>query len=614
MLICKKKLNFGDLSAMFLNHDGKLRVKDNVIDLKTCRDWMIKVSVTHNLPLKWVEYSAIRGFLKYLNPNIRFISRNTHASDVMKLYEYEKEKLKIRLSSVPGMLCLTSDLWTACTNSGYICLTAHFVDEECKLNSKILAFCSMPPPHSAPELAQKISDILMDWKIDRKIFSLTLDTAAANNVMVKLLKTRLQLQNSLLCNGEYFHVRCCAHILNLIVQEGLKVSSDALDKVRASIKYVKASEARMIKFKECARKVDIEFTTSLCLDVPTRWNSTYLMLASGIKYQRAFSMLECDDLAYKHCPTEDEWERGKVMCEFLEPFYDITTLISGSSYPTSNLYFMEVWNIARLLEKNSRSHDEVVKSMSLKMLSKFEKYWEEYSDILSMGAVFDPRMKLKLVEYCYSTLDPLSSEDKVYRLKMKLYILYDEYKKKSDDASLSKVSQPNGSCNSEVGESEFMEGVRRQEVGKLKMNPNVFVAYRSYRGATSEAKSALDVYLEDMTMDENAKLDLLKYWKDHSSNCPQLARMACDVLSIPITTIMEAEVATAGIKVLVEKLIDVLKEEYSQINGLSGDIRKLQKTLEMIEAYLSGAENKSITQHAVKMMRTMARIVSCVIH
>ena len=110
MLVCKKKPNFGDLSTMFLNHDGKLRVKDNVIDPKICRDWMIKISVTHNLPLRWVEYSAMRGFLKYLNPNIRFISRNTHASDVMKFYEFEKEKLKIRLNSVPGMLCLTSDL------------------------------------------------------------------------------------------------------------------------------------------------------------------------------------------------------------------------------------------------------------------------------------------------------------------------------------------------------------------------------------------------------------------------------------------------------------------------------------------------------------------------
>ncbi|XP_042019048.1 uncharacterized protein LOC121766879 [Salvia splendens] len=54
-----------------------------------------------------------------------------------------------------------------------------------------------------------------------------------------------------------------------------------------------------------------------------------------------------------------------------------------------------------------------------------------------MGAMFDPRMKLKLVEY-----DPLSSEDKVNRLKMKFYILYNELKKKGVDASLSKDPQP----------------------------------------------------------------------------------------------------------------------------------------------------------------------------
>ncbi|KAG6436347.1 hypothetical protein SASPL_101243 [Salvia splendens] len=131
---------------------------------------------------------------------------------------------------------------------------------------------------------------------------------------------------------------------------------------------------------------------------------------------------------------------------------------------------MEVWNIARLLEMNSRSHDEVVRSMSLLMKSKFEKYWEDYSDILSMGAVFDPRMKLKLVEYCYSTPDPLSSQDKVNRLKMKLYTLYDEYKKKMVDASLSKGPQSSGSSNHEVGEPKFIGG---GGVRKMKMNPNV---------------------------------------------------------------------------------------------------------------------------------------------
>ncbi|XP_042032433.1 zinc finger BED domain-containing protein RICESLEEPER 2-like [Salvia splendens] len=289
----------------------------------------------------------------------------------------------------------------------------------------------------------------------------------------------------------------------------------------------------MIKFKECARKVDIESTTSLCMDVPTCWNFTYLMLVGGIKYRRVFCMLECDDLAYKHCPTEEEWERGKVMSEFLEPFYEITNLFSGSSYPTSNLYFMEVWNIAQLLEMNSRSHDEVVRSMSLLMKSKFEKYWEDYSDIPLMGAVFDPRMKLKLVEYCYSTLDSLSSQDKVNRLKMKLYSLYDEYQKKSVDASSIKIPQSSGSSNSEVGESKFMEGGVRKE---LRMKSRVLVGYKSYKGLTSDTKSALDVYLEDLPMDEDVEIDLLKYWKEKSSRFGVLARMACDVLSIPITT------------------------------------------------------------------------------
>ncbi|XP_047954741.1 putative disease resistance protein RGA1 [Salvia hispanica] len=64
---------------------------------------------------------------------------------------------------------------------------------------------------------------------------------------------------------------------------------------------------------------------------------------------------------------------------------------------------------------------------------------------------------------------------------------------------------------------------------------------------------------------------------------------------------LTAAVLSVGIKILVEKLIDILKEEYSLFEGLNEDIRKLQKTLAMIEAYLSDADSKSITQQAVKI-------------
>jgi hypothetical protein len=107
----------------------------------------------------------------------------------------------------------------------------------------------MKPPHSGIELEATISECLKEWGIDKKIFSITLDNASSNDNMQDILKDHLSLQNSLLCNGEFFHVRCSAHILNLIVQDGLKVAHEAVAKIRESVRYVRGSDGRMIKFQ-----------------------------------------------------------------------------------------------------------------------------------------------------------------------------------------------------------------------------------------------------------------------------------------------------------------------------------------------------------------------------
>ncbi|XP_042027147.1 uncharacterized protein LOC121774319 [Salvia splendens] len=108
--------------------------------------------------------------------------------------------------------------------------------------------------------------------------------------------------------------------------------------------------------------------------------------------------------------------------------------------------------------------------------------------------------------------------------------------------------QSSGSSNHEVGEPKFIGG---GGVRKMKMNPNVLAGYKRHKGLTSDAKSALDVYLEDIPIDENAEIDLLKYWKDHSSsNFGVLARMACDVFSIPITTVLSESSFSIGAHVL----------------------------------------------------------------
>ena len=102
------------------------------------------------------------------------------------------------------------------------------------------------------------------------------------------MKTQLKLKQALLANGELFHVRCCTHILNLIVQNGLKELDGCISKIRESIKYVNGSQIRKQKFLEYVTHISLDARKSLRHDVPIRWNSTFLMLESSLYYRELF--------------------------------------------------------------------------------------------------------------------------------------------------------------------------------------------------------------------------------------------------------------------------------------------------------------------------------------
>jgi hypothetical protein len=45
-------------------------------------------------------------------------------------------------------------------------------------------------------------------------------------------------------------MRCAAHIVNLIVHDGLKEVDLSVKRVRAAVKYIRNGGSRMLKFKE----------------------------------------------------------------------------------------------------------------------------------------------------------------------------------------------------------------------------------------------------------------------------------------------------------------------------------------------------------------------------
>ena len=124
-----------------------------------------------------------------------------------------------------------------------------------------------------------------------------------------------------------------------------------------------------------------------------------------------------------------------MICELLRPFSEITDLISGSSYPTSNLYFNEVWKIECWLRAHANFSDPIICEMVKCMKLKFDKYWEEYSDILSIAAVFDPRLKFAYLEYCFSVLDQPSCKRRLAHVRSKIYKLFGAYKKNQRTSS-----------------------------------------------------------------------------------------------------------------------------------------------------------------------------------
>ena len=180
---------------------------------------------------------------------------------------------------------------------------------------------------------------------------MTLENASNNGAMMKLLKTHLLNKNMLISGGRMFHQCCAAHVINLICQVGLEYLDPMIIKIRESVKYIKSSAIRKEKFEEIVAQLGITCEKEPCLDVSTRWNSTYLMLAAAKEFRQVFDSMAFQDANYTFKPSFDEWENATVVCELLKVLYEATNVISATKYPSANMYLHEMLKVKLTLDK-----------------------------------------------------------------------------------------------------------------------------------------------------------------------------------------------------------------------------------------------------------------------
>ncbi|XP_073298541.1 zinc finger BED domain-containing protein DAYSLEEPER-like [Primulina huaijiensis] len=189
------------------------------------------------------------------------------------------------------------------------------------------------------------------------------------------------------------------------------------------------------------------------------------------------------------------------------------------------------------------------------MKEKFDKYWNQYSVVLAFGVIFDPRIKFSMLEFFYSKLDddPIKCQEKMLIVKTKLYKLFEQYSNVNQTSS----SQPRSSS---VTISHTQSGGEIKNKGK-----RIYDEIMAYESQTirSAGKSELDLYLEEPKLEfaYYQNLDVLEYWKNHKHRYPSLSLMACDILSIPITTVVSESTFSIGAHVLTKYRSRILPEK-----------------------------------------------------
>ena len=82
-----------------------------------------------------------------------------------------------------------------------------------------------------------MTSVFGEYDIQSKIFSITFDNASNNKSVINLFVRTIRAGPL----SEIFHVRCVFHIINSIVQDGLKLISPSLHAIRSTILFIDLS-------------------------------------------------------------------------------------------------------------------------------------------------------------------------------------------------------------------------------------------------------------------------------------------------------------------------------------------------------------------------------------
>ncbi|PWA80410.1 hypothetical protein CTI12_AA199680 [Artemisia annua] len=357
------------------------------------RKLLVQEIINDELPLSSLEQKGIHEFMKAVCPTVQIPSHETIRSDCVQLFLDEKLKLKRFIKNMNQRVCLTLDTWSPNQYVNYLCVSAHFIDNDWDKHKKILSFTPILSD-DGEEIGKAVEKCLHDWEIDN-VLTISAGNSSSNDVVINYIKERLT--NTVL-DGKFLHSRCLIDGLNNMVKAVLNEYDDSFKRVRAAVLYVRQSSARTNNFRKCAKESGIDFNHFMCLDFPNKWICTFGMLFTSENYEEAFSMFEIKDPRYRNymeetcgVPDHDDWENARKMSYILRDCIVLAENIFG--FATSDKYFLNLSHIYYKFQNLAKSADTKTNLMALKMREKYNEYWgnmKELNMLTCVASVLDP--------------------------------------------------------------------------------------------------------------------------------------------------------------------------------------------------------------------------------
>ena len=210
---------------------------------KALDDMLAEMNCMDMQPFSIVEDRGFRRFIQALDPRYEIPGRKKITQVIIpRIYKKEEESLKKELENTEH-IALTTDEWTSRTTKGYMAVTAHFIDKNMTLQSRVLETRRVTSSVTSENIKDELNHVMDSWSIQQKVFAIVTDNAANMKLAINLLNKR--------------HVPCSAHTLNLAVQDAVnKVAGlNAIrEKVRNIVGYFHRSRNAALAFEAEQRK------------------------------------------------------------------------------------------------------------------------------------------------------------------------------------------------------------------------------------------------------------------------------------------------------------------------------------------------------------------------